>query len=120
MARMTAATYFRWPRATTATFVLCCGLEAAFWIVRPRSNRDLGTRLRYGSAGGQRKRLTANLATANPPKQLLPLRAITALAPQTPGRWCEQGVTRGVLFKPINCTWTCGGTASIWRALPRP
>ena len=52
---MTAATYFRWPRATTATFVLCCDLEAVFWIVRPRYNQDLGTRLRCGFAGSPRQ-----------------------------------------------------------------
>src|SRR5712692_3618643 len=119
MARMTAATYSRWRRATTMTFVLCCGLEAAFWIVRPCSNWDLGTRLRFGFVASPRNR-SANLPTVNLRTQLLPLRAITALAPATPGRSCERGATRDVLFKPINCTWTCGGTASIWHGMPGP
>src|SRR5208283_2799567 len=117
MARMTAAIYFRWQRATTATFVLCCAWEAACWIVRPRSNRAPGTRRPYGFAGSPRN-CSANLFARNLLPQFLPARAITALAAKTPGRWCELDITRDVLFRPTNCTWTCGGTASIWQGMP--
>src|SRR5258706_9286431 len=110
---MMAAAYFRWRHANMGTFVLCCGWEAAFWIVRAHYNPDLGTRLRSGFAAGPRDRHNPIL-----PTRFLLRMTITASAPKTHGLWCEPGVTRDVLFKLINCTWICGITDSIWHGTP--
>jgi len=92
-------------------------LEAAFWIVRTALKPGPWDEAALWLCGNAAKPTKRESGDREPAYSVSSTAGYHRIGTENSWALVRAGGTPDVLFKPINCTWTCGGTASIWRGM---